>query len=306
MEIYLPIAEMSVHWLVILGMGASVGFLAGMFGGSGGFLLTPLLIFYGIPPGVAVATTASHMTASAMSGALTQWRHRAVDLKMGAVMIAGGIVGTGLGVFLFGLIRSAGQIELMVSAGYVILLGTIGGLMLNEAARTLIAVRTGKETRGRKPGQHNWIHGLPLKMRFRESRLYISVIPPVLLGVAAGIMSAIMGVGGGFMLVPAMIYLLRMPTNVVLGTSLLQILFITVASTVLHSVSDFSVDIVLAGLLILGGVAGTQFGLRVGAKLRGEELRLLLALLVLAVAVRLLFGLVATTDDLYTVTAGKI
>jgi uncharacterized membrane protein YfcA len=306
MEIYLPIAEMSVHWLVILGMGASVGFLAGMFGVSGGFLLTPLLIFYGIPPGVAVATTASHMTASAMSGALTQWRHRAVDLKMGAVMIAGGIVGTGLGVFLFGLIRSAGQIELMVSAGYVILLGTIGGLMLNEAARTLIAVRTGKETRGRKPGQHNWIHGLPLKMRFRESRLYISVIPPVLLGVAAGIMSAIMGVGGGFMLVPAMIYLLRMPTNVVLGTSLLQILFITVASTVLHSVSDFSVDIVLAGLLILGGVAGTQFGLRVGAKLRGEELRLLLALLVLAVAVRLLFGLVATPDDLYTVTAGKI
>jgi uncharacterized protein len=306
MEIYLPIAEMSVHWLVILGMGASVGFLAGMFGVSGGFLLTPLLIFYGIPPGVAVATTASHMTASAMSGALTQWRHRAVDLKMGAVMIAGGIVGTGLGVFLFGLIRSAGQIELMVSAGYVILLGTIGGLMLNEAARTLIAVRTGKETHGRKPGQHNWIHGLPLKMRFRESRLYISVIPPVLLGLAAGIMSAIMGVGGGFMLVPAMIYLLRMPTNVVLGTSLLQILFITVASTVLHSVSDFSVDIVLAGLLILGGVAGTQFGLRVGAKLRGEELRLLLALLVLAVAVRLLFGLVATPDDLYTVTAGKV
>ena len=306
MEIYLPIAEMSVHWLVILGMGASVGFLAGMFGVSGGFLLTPLLIFYGIPPGVAVATTASHMTASAMSGALTQWRRRALDLKMGAVMIAGGIVGTVLGVFLFGLIRRAGQIELMVSASYVVMLGTIGGLMLNEAARTLIAVRSGKDGSGRKPGQHNWIHGLPLKMRFRESRLYISVIPPALLGVAAGVMSAIMGVGGGFMLVPAMIYLLRMPTNVVLGTSLLQILFVTVASTVLHSVSDFSVDIVLAGLLILGGVVGTQFGLRVGAKLRGEELRLLLALLVLAVALRLLFGLVATPSELYTVSVGKV
>ncbi len=306
MEIYLPIAEMSVHWLVILGMGASVGFLAGMFGVSGGFLLTPLLIFYGIPPGVAVATTASHMTASAMSGALTQWRHRAVDLRMGLVMITGGLAGTELGVFLFGLMRRAGQIELTVSLGYVVLLGVIGALMLNEAARTLLAARAGKDTFRRKPGQHNWIHGLPLKMRFRKSRLYISIIPPALLGVIAGIMSAIMGVGGGFMLVPAMIYLLRMPTNVVLGTSLLQILCVTVATTVLHSVSDFSVDIVLAGLLILGGVIGTQFGLRVGAKLRGEELRLLLALLVLAVAIRLLIGLIATPDDLYSVAVGKI
>ncbi len=306
MEIYLPIAEMSVHWLVILGMGASVGFLAGMFGVSGGFLLTPLLIFYGIPPSVAVATTASHMTASAMSGALTQWRHRAVDLRMGLVMITGGLAGTELGVFLFGLMRRAGQIELTVSLGYVVLLGVIGALMLNEAARTLLAARAGKDIFSRKPGQHNWIHGLPLKMRFRESRLYISIIPPALLGMIAGIMSAIMGVGGGFMLVPAMIYLLRMPTNVVLGTSLLQILFVTVATTVLHSVSDFSVDIVLAGLLILGGVVGTQFGLRVGAKLRGEELRLLLALLVLAVAIRLLIGLIATPDDLYSVAVGKI
>jgi uncharacterized membrane protein YfcA len=306
MEIYLPIAEMSVHWLVILGMGASVGFLAGMFGVSGGFLLTPLLIFYGIPPGVAVATTASHMTASAMSGALTQWRHRAVDLRMALVMITGGLAGTELGVFLFGLMRRAGQIELTVSLAYVVLLGVIGALMLNEAARTLLASRAGKDVSGRKPGQHNWIHGLPLKMRFRESRLYISIIPPAVLGVIAGIMSAIMGVGGGFMLVPAMIYILRMPTNVVLGTSLLQILFVTIATTVLHSVSDFSVDIVLAGLLILGGVVGTQFGLRVGAKLRGEELRLLLALLVLAVAIRLLIGLIATPDDLYSVAVGKI
>jgi uncharacterized membrane protein YfcA len=306
MEIYLPIAEMSVHWLIILGMGAAVGFLSGMFGVGGGFLLTPLLIFYGVPSSVAVATTASHITASSMSGALTQWRKRAVDLKLGAVMTAGGILGTGVGVWLFGILRRAGQMDLMVSASYVILLGTIGGLMLNESLATLRAARGGAPPAVRKFGQHNWIHGLPLKMRFRQSRLYISVIPPVLIGFVVGILSAIMGVGGGFVVVPAMIYLLRVPTNVVIGTSLVQIIFVTATATILQAVDNYTVDAVLALLLILGGVVGAQFGVRAAARLKGEQLRLLLALLVLAVAIRLLYGLVARPEDLYTLSVGSV
>jgi uncharacterized membrane protein YfcA len=302
MEIYLPIAELSVHWLVILGMGFGIGFLSGMLGVGGGFLLTPLLIFYGIPSGIAVATTASHITASSMSGAIAQWRKRAVDLKMGAVMTAGGIVGSGVGVWLFAVLRRAGQMDLMVSVSYVILLGTIGGLMLNESLNTLRAARSGQPPPGRRPGQHNWIHGLPLKMRFRESRLYISVIPPVLIGFAVGVLSAIMGVGGGFVIVPAMIYILRMPTNVVMGTSLVQIIFVTATTTILQAVNTFSVDVVLAALLIAGGVIGAQFGVRAAARLRGEQLRLVLALLVLAVAVRLFYGLVARPDELYTLS----
>lgn len=301
MEIYLPIAEMSVHWLIILAMGGAVGFLSGMFGVGGGFLLTPLLIFYGVPSEVAVATTASHITASSMAGALAHWKRRAVDFTMAGVLLCGGLVGTSFGVWLLKLLREAGQSELVVSGGYVILLGTVGGLMLKESLEAVRATRSGNPLPSRPAQHHNWIHGLPLKMRFRQSRLYISVIPPLALGFAVGILSAIMGVGGGFILVPAMIYLLRMPTGVVMGTSFVQILCVTAATTVLQAASNYNVDILLAAVLILGGVVGAQFGVRIGAQLRGEQLRLLLAILVLAVGARLLIDLVVTPADIFSV-----
>ncbi len=305
MEIYLPVAEMSVQWLVILTMGAAVGFLSGMFGVGGGFLLTPLLIFYGIPPGIAVATTASHLTASSASGAIAQWRRRTVDLKLAAVMVAGGVLGTWLGVWVFGLLRKIGQVELTVSLGYVILLSVVGALMLRESLATLRAANSGTSAPPlRRNEQRNWIHALPLKMRFRVSRLYISAIPPFAMGLAVGILSSIMGVGGGFIVVPAMIYLLRVPTNVVMGTSLVQILFVTASTTLLQAVNNYTVDIVLAFLLVIGGVAGAQLGVRMAARMRGEQLRLLLGLLVLAVAVRLLWGLISTPQDLYSVATG--
>jgi uncharacterized membrane protein YfcA len=304
MELYLPIAEISVNWAVILALGAAVGFMSGMFGVGGGFLMTPLLVFYGIPPAIAVATQASHITASSLSGALAQWRRRSVDAKMGLVLLAGGLVGSALGVYVFRLLQELGQIELVVNGGYVILLGSIGGLMLNESVRTLIAARRGQAMPPVRARQHLWIHGLPLKMRFRRSHLYISVIPPAVLGLIVGILTAILGVGGGFILIPAMIYLLRMPTNVVVGTSQFQILFVTAATTVLHATSDRTVDIVLAFLLVAGGSIGVQFGVKAGSHLRGEELRALLAILVVAVALRLLVGLVTAPEDLYSIVEG--
>ena len=301
MEIYLPIAEMSVQWIVILGMGFGVGFLSGMFGVGGGFLLTPLLVFYGIPSTVAVATTASHITASSISGALAQWKKRAIDFKMAGVMLAGGMVGTGVGVWLFAIMRRAGQMDLVVSLTYVPMLGIIGGIMLRESLRTLRARRTGNAPVRIHPVNHVWIHGLPLKARFRQSRLYISIIPPIVIGFLVGAMSAIMGVGGGFIIIPAMIYLLRMPTNVVIGTSLVQIIGVAIVTTLLQATSNYAVDIVLAAILVAGGVVGAQFGVRAGAKLRGEQIRLLLALLVLAVALRLLWGLLVTPADFYSI-----
>jgi uncharacterized membrane protein YfcA len=303
MELYLPVAEMSVNWAMILGMGAAVGFLSGMFGVGGGFLMTPLLVFYGIPPGIAVATQASHITASSLSGALAQWRRQAVDVKMGAILMAGGLTGSAIGVYLFQLFRELGQIELVVNGGYVVLLGSIGGLMLNESMRVMRAARSGTALPPVKAHQHSWIHGLPLKMRFRRSRLYISVIPPIILGIIVGVLTAVMGVGGGFIMIPAMIYLLRMPTNVVIGTSQFQILFVTAAATILHAASDQTVDIVLAFLLVSGGVIGVQMGVRVGSQMRGEQLRALLGLLVLAVALRLFIGLVQTPEDIYSIVA---
>jgi uncharacterized protein len=300
MEIYLPIAEMSVHWLIILALGAAVGLLSGMFGVSGGFLLTPILIFYGIPAPVAVATTASHMTASSMSGAIAQWRKKGIDFKMAGIMLAGGLVGTVAGVALFSLMKARGQTDLVVSVGYVVLLGVIGGMMLNESVRSLRAARSGVPLPGRRAGQHTVLQRLPLKMRFHESRLYVSVIPPVALGFFVGVLSAVMGVGGGFMLVPAMIYLLRMPANMVVGTSLVQILAVTAVTTVLQAASNYDVDIMLALFLIVGGVLGAQFGTRLGARLPGEQLRLLLALIIVGVALRLFWGLVATPDDLFS------
>jgi len=256
MEIYLPVAQMSVSWVLLLGLGMGIGILSGMLGVGGGFLLTPLLIFSGIPSSIAVATTASHITASSMSGAIAQWRKRAIDLKMAAVMTLGGIIGTIAGVWLFGVLRRAGQMDVVVSISYVLLLGTIGTLMLRESLGTLRASRGGAVTPARRFGQHLWIHGLPFKQRFPASRLYISVIPPLAIGFAVGVLSSILGVGGGFVVIPAMIYILRMPTNVVTGTSLAQIIVITAATTVLQSVNNHAVDAFLAIVLVLGGVIG--------------------------------------------------
>ena len=301
MEIYLPIAEMSVQWVVILGMGLLVGFLSGLFGVGGGFLLTPLLVFYGIPSGVAVATTLSHITASSISGAIVQWKKRAIDFKMAGVMMLGGMAGTAAGVWLFAIMRRAGQMDLVVSLTYVPLLGIIGGIMLRESLQTLRAQAQGGGPVRIHLVNHVWIHGLPLKARFRQSRLYTSIIPPLVIGFLVGVMSAVMGVGGGFMVVPAMIYLLRMPTNVVIGTSLVQIIGITIVTTLLQATSNYAVDAVLAAILVTGGVIGAQFGVRAGARLRGEQIRLLLALVVLAVALRLLWGLVVTPSDIYSI-----
>jgi len=305
MEVYLPVAELSVNWAMILGMGAAVGFLSGMFGVGGGFLMTPLLVFYGIPPGIAVATQASHITASSLSGALAQWRRQGVDAKMGVMLLSGGVAGSAIGVYIFRVLQKLGQIELVVTASYVVLLGSIGGLMLNESIRAIRKARTGTSAAPIKTGMHSWIHGLPFKIRFRRSKLYISVIPPVVLGFLVGILTAIMGVGGGFIMVPAMIYLLRMPTNVVIGTSQFQILFVTAATTILHATSDQTVDIVLAFLLVIGGVVGVQLGVRVGSQMRGEQLRALLAVLVVGVALRLFIGLVTTPGDIYSIVAGS-
>ncbi len=305
MEIYLPIAQMSVHWLIILSMGFVVGFLSGVFGVGGGFLLTPVLIFYGIPPGVAVATTASQIAGVTFSGVLTHWKRRSVDFKMGAVMIASGLLGSATGVWLFAVLRRMGQAEFTIQASYVILLGSVGAIMLDESLRAFRARREGRSGSGHKPGQHHWLHGLPFKMRFRQSRLYISAIPPLVLGFVVGLLSAGLGVGGAFLSVPVMIYLLRMPTNVVVGTSMLQVLFVSASSTILHAVDNFTVDVVLALVLILGGVFGVQYGVRAGAKLRGEELRLLMALLVLTVAAGLFYQMVVRPDDVYSLTAGS-
>jgi uncharacterized membrane protein YfcA len=304
MELYLPVAEMSVNWAMILGMGAAVGFLSGMFGVGGGFFMKPQLVFYGIPPGVAVATQASHITAASLSGALTQWRRQGVDVKMGVLLLSGGLIGSLLGVVVFRLLQEVGQIELVVTASYVVLLGSIGGLMLKESVQTLRAAQRGESRPSTRAHQHMWIHGLPLKMRFRRSKLYISIFPPLVLGLIVGVLTAVMGVGGGFILIPAMIYLLRMPTNVVIGTSQFQILFVSAAATILHAMTDRRMDIVLAFLLVLGGVIGVQIGVRAGSRLRGEELRALLAILVVGVALRLLFALVTTPEDIYSIVAG--
>lgn len=301
MEIYLPVAEMSVNWLIIVALGLGVGFLSGMFGVGGGFLMTPLLVFAGIPSTVAVATTLSHITASSMSGALAQWRKRAIDFSMAGVMFGGGIVGTICGVWLVALMRRQGQMDLIVALTYVIMLGTIGTLMLRESLASLRAYRSGVTT-PRRLVHRGWIQALPFKMRFRQSRLYISVIPPVVIGFVVGALSAIMGIGGGFIIVPAMIYILRMPTNVVMGTSLVQIIAVTAITTLLQATSNYAVDIILAGLLVLGGVVGAQLGVRAGAKLRGEQLRLLLALIVLAVGAGLAWQLVAHPADVYSLS----
>jgi len=300
MQIYLPIAELSVNALLILMLGGGVGFLSGLFGVGGGFLMTPLLIFIGVPPAVAVGTQANQLVGASVSGVLAHWRRNNVDVKLGLVMLSGGSLGTALGVWIFALLQALGHIDLVISLSYVLFLGTVSSLMLWES---LGAMLRGRSMASRsKLHHHTWLHGLPFKMRFPRSRLYISALLPALIGFFCGLLVAIMGIGGGFLLVPAMIYILGMPTALVAGTSLFQIIFTTGIAAFLQAVGNQTVDIMLALLLLVGGVVGAQFGTRVGAKLRGEQARALLALVVLAVAVKLAVDLIVRPEDLFSIT----
>ncbi|WP_374392410.1 sulfite exporter TauE/SafE family protein [Tabrizicola sp.] len=301
MQLYLPIAEVSVNAFLILGLGGIVGFLSGMFGVGGGFLITPLLFFIGVPPAVAVATGANQVVASSISGVLAQLRRKGVDFQMGTVLLFAGIAGSAIGVWVFSIMTRLGQVDLFVQLSYVLFLGLIGAMMLQESLRSLMRSRRPGGAPIRRAHVHSWAHGLPFKMKFRASGLYISVIPPALIGAAVGFLAAIMGVGGGFILVPAMIYLLGMPTKVVIGTSLFQIIFVSAFTTVMHAVTSQTVDMMLALLLILGGVIGAQIGTRVGVRLKAEQLRILLSLLVLTVSIRIAADLLVTPEELYSV-----
>ena len=304
MHIYLPIAGLSVNMLVIVLLGGGVGLLSGMFGVGGGFLTTPLLIFYGIPPTVAVASSATQITGASVSGVLAQMRRNGVDFRMGAVMVAGGIVGSGLGALLFRLLEKLGQIDTVIAITYVVMLGSIGGLMARESTTTILAHRRGEKPR-RAPRRHNpLIAALPFRWRFYRSGLYISPLAPFLLGVLTGVMTVSLGVGGGFIMVPAMIYLLGMAAQVVVGTSLFQILFVTAATTMIHATTTKAVDIVLALLLLVGSAVGAQIGSRFAMKVKPEYLRLMLALIVLAVALRMAAGLTWRPGELYSVELG--
>ena len=299
MQIYLPIADLPVNVFLILGMGIAIGFLSGMFGIGGGFLLTPLLIFVGIAPAVAVATVSSHIAASSFSGVLAYWRRKALDLTLASMLLVGGLIGTIGGVWLISVLRRIGQLDLAIGLAYVTLLGIVGVLMITESARAIVRARQGQSPILRRPGSHAWFHGLPLKLRFKQSKIYVSVIPVWTVGFVIGFLGAMMGIGGGFLLVPALIYLLRVPTNVVIGTSMVMTLVTMVAATVLHAATNISVDAVLALILMIGGVMGAQFGARAGQRIRSEQLRLLLGLLVLAVGVRFAFDLVLPPGDLF-------
>lgn len=299
MDIYLPVAEMPVNLLLVLGLGGVVGFLSGMFGVGGGFLMTPLLVLMGIPAAVAVATQAPQILASSVSGVLAQLRRKGVDTRMGWFLVAGGLAGSAAGVALFSWLRRLGYVDLFVAVAYVVFLGTIAALMLAESLRTLARGR--RAAPRRRLHQHFWAHGWPLKTRFPVSRLYISALMPAGVGAVGGLFAAVLGIGGGFVMIPMMVYLIGMPSAVVVGTSLFQICFVSAATTLLHAWANQTVDILLALLLIAGGVVGAQFGSRAGTRLRGEHLRLLLAAMVLAVCGRLAWDLVATPVDPYTV-----
>jgi uncharacterized membrane protein YfcA len=301
MQIYLPIAEVSVNAFLLLGLGGIVGILSGMFGVGGGFLMTPLLFFIGIPPAVAVATEANQIVASSFSGAMAHLKRKTVDLKMGSILLIGGLLGAGIGIIIFNYLKSLGQVDLLVKLCYVAFLGIIGSLMFIESLRAILKTQGGSiPKKVRRP--RSFAQQLPFKMRFRTSGLYISVIPPVLVGLLVGILSAIMGVGGGFIMVPAMIYVLGMPTKVVVGTSLFQIIFVTGFTTVLHATTNYTVDIALAVLLLLGGVIGAQLGSQFGTRLRAEQLRILLALMVIAVCIKIALDLLIMPSELYSIT----
>jgi len=300
LQIYLPIAEVSMNVVLMLGIGILAGLVSGMFGVGGGFLMTPLLIFIGVPPAIAVGSQSNQVVASSVSGVLAHWARDAVDFKMGGVMLAGGMAGSSLGVAVFTLLKRFGQIDLFIAIIYVVVLGSIGIVMAIESVNTLRRARR-REGQVTKLHQHNWAQGLPFKMRFRKSRLYISALLPIGVGFCVGLISSLMGVGGGFMLVPAMIYLLGMPTGVVIGTSLFQVIFVQAYVTYLQAIQNHTVDLLLALILTLGGVVGAQYGGRWGARLPAEQLRLLMALVVLTVAGGLLYQLVATPRELYAI-----
>ncbi len=302
MDVYLPIANLAVNGLVIVALGALTGILSGMFGVGGGFLTTPLMIFYGIPPTVAAASAASQVTGASVSGVLAHTKRGGVDYQMGGVMVAGGIIGTGIGAVLFRLLQELGQIDVVINVLYVLLLGGIGYVMAKESWQTLQAQKTGVPLPARKRRHHPMVASLPLRWRFYRSGLYISPLAPLLLGVFTGILTMLMGIGGGFVLVPAMLYILGMSANVVVGTSLFQILFVTMATTMMHAMTTRAIDIVLAALLLIGSVSGAQIGAQMAQRIPAERLRLVLAVLVLLVAARLALGLGWRPEEIYTVT----
>ncbi|WP_142663178.1 sulfite exporter TauE/SafE family protein [Paracoccus laeviglucosivorans] len=306
MQIYLPIAEVVVNGLTLVSLGGIVGLMSGLFGVGGGFLITPLLFFIGIPPAIAVATGANQVVASSFSGVLAHVKRKTVDFRMGWVLLAGGLVGSSFGVILFNLLQRIGQVDLVVQLCYVVFLGLIGMMMFQESLRAIRRAKRSGPVQPMRRNQHGWVHRWPLKVKFRASGLYISAIPVLMVGAAVGVLGALMGVGGGFIMVPAMIYLLGMPTKVVIGTSLFQITFLSAYTTLMHAVSSNTVDVMLALLLIVGGVVGAQIGTSLGAKLRAEQLRILLALLVLAVCGKLALDLFLRPEDLYSLTPGII
>ena len=304
MYIYLPIAEQPIHSLAILGIGAFLGLIMGLVGVGGGFLLTPLMMFLGIPPPVAVASVANQLVAPSVSGVLSHWKRSNVDFKMGTVLLLGGIGGSSIGVILFNFLGKIGQLDFVIKSSYVIFLTLIGTLMFSESLRLILRTRKGKVTRG-KLHQHNWLHGLPFKIRFRKSKLYISILLPILIGVIVGVLAALMGIGGGFIIVPAMIYLLGMPTSLVVGTSLFQIIFVAANTTILQASQNQTVDIVLATILLLGSVVGVQLGSRFTNILRGEYLRLILSSIIILVSLKLLIDLVTVPSDLFSVIISR-
>jgi len=306
LQIYLPIAELSVNLFFLVGIGGAVGFLSGLFGVGGGFLLTPLLIFSGVPTSVAVASVTGQVVAASTSGALSHYRRGGIDLHLAMYLILSGILGAFGGVATFSILRANGQLDLVIALGFLVLLGFVGILMLQESVRALLKQRQGVVVRERLPNQHSWIHGLPWRVRFKKSRLYISVLPVLAIGLFIGFVGSLLGIGGGFVMVPALVYLLRVPGNVVIGTSLAQVVAMMAATTIMHAVQSQSVDIMLAFCLMVGGTAGAQFGAAAGQHLRGEQLRGLLAILVLAVAIRFGLSLVLTPSDIYSMAVASL
>lgn len=301
MQIYLPIADLPVNIFLVFGMGLAVGFISGMFGIGGGFLMTPLLIFTGITPAVAVATVTSHIAASSFTGAINYWRKRAVDISLALMLLAAGIVGTAAGVWLFTVLRAVDQLDLVIGLSYVTLLTAVGALMINEGVQAELRARRGGPAMLRRPGSHTFVHGMPLKMRFKRSKIYVSVIPVWGIGFMIGFIGAVLGIGGGFLLVPMLIYFLRVPTATVIGTSMVMTLITMTSATVMHAATNHLVDAVLALILMVGGVIGAQFGAHTGQRMRAERLRLLLGLLVFMVGMRFAYELVVRPDEIYSI-----
>ena len=303
MLIYLPIADVAINIFLLFAMGLAVGFISGMFGVGGGFLMTPFLIFLGISPGVAVASVASHITASSFSGALSHWRKRAVDVPMAFVLLSGGLVGTASGVWIFTRLRAVGQLDLLIGLSYLVMLTAVGGLMLIESVRAINRARHQQPSQLRRPGAHTWVHALPFKMRFKHSKIYVSFFPVWGIGYVIGLVGAVMGIGGGFLLVPMLIYFLRMPTATVIGTAAVLTTATMAVATLMHALTNHLVDAVLALVLMVGGVIGAQFGARTAQNMPAERLRLLLALLILAVGLRFGYELISRPVNLYSLRA---